>query len=243
MSLNPLAILRGWTRLLTANILWLYVEFLAANAAATTLYFLLFPEQALGMATGTGPAIGLSLFLNPYTIIASLIFTAVAAGAVKRLWMRMGHDAAPGPFGAAWVPILGVSFLVDHLLTVGILFLLIPGLLLAALTTTLLPALVIERRGWGALSRACEMGQRSLLVLMFLWAGVLVPWLLILLGTAPPPAAPSATVTQIWVESLLSGLYDPAFAAVSLCLTMTVYAEMQRLEGPGDGGDVSDIFR
>ncbi|MEM9811878.1 MAG: hypothetical protein AAF913_04360 [Pseudomonadota bacterium] len=244
MTLHPVTLLREAAALFLTNFIWLYGEFFAARVASLTLLFLLFPGQAVWLVAGGEAPAPIFYFVNASSLIGSAIFAVVSLGAARRLWGRVGGDASPPPWGVVgWTPVLVISLGLDHVVTAGILFLLVPGLILQALTTTVLPLLAIEVAGWRAVERAIAMARPHLLVLTVAWSVIILPWLSLFIFGGPAEAQDEVALFDLWLRAIFSDLFTPAFIGFSLCLSVVTYQHLIEAEGGGPDDRLSDIFR
>ncbi|MEO0914018.1 MAG: hypothetical protein AAFY59_13685 [Pseudomonadota bacterium] len=243
--MTPLPIggtLREAAEIFLRNGVWLVIEFAAAMVAVTTAYVVLFPGQATFLFSGGQVTNATFLFINPYSVLSSLIYTAVSTSALLRLWPRVTGQALPGPSAAGWLAILGTALAVDHVLTFSIFFFIVPVIIISALTCIILPLQVIERQGWQALGLSLRETSPHLLPLVGIWAALLLPWLILLFTAGPDRSeVADATLTDLWLRELAADLYAPLFIAFSLCLITAIY---RRLRQPTpDSKDLDDIFR
>ncbi len=238
MVIEISATLKEAASLFVKNGLWLTVEFLAAMIAITTAYVLLMPSQAFFLFSGGEVTNVMFLFVNPYSILSSLIYATVSTSVILRLWPRISGEEAPRPTQATWLAIFGLSLLVDHVLTASLFFLIIPALILSALTTIMLPLLTIEGRGWLSLGSSIQETGPHLVPLTGLWGVILIPWVILVFTTGPVRNPETEiTITALWLREIAHDLYAPPFVAFSICLIMAVYQKLRTPE------DQSETFR
>ncbi len=226
-----------------------FFDFLAVGVGVTTLQALIAPEAFRAEAAGQTPNSVFGVLTDPFVLTQEATLSLVFAAACLRIWQGWAGGAAPeGGWGAQLArnlaPLVALNLLAGFAVFVGLLFLLLPGLMIAALTTVLMPAVAIEGRGWEALARSVEMTRPHFLRLTAAWAALILPWLLLLGVATPSPAAASevAPVT-LWLMWLVPEAVTAALSVVALCLTMSVYLALLQAESGGSARSLDDVFR
>ncbi|NNU81529.1 hypothetical protein HMH01_13900 [Halovulum dunhuangense] len=212
-----------------------YLEFLALGIAGTTLQVLLAPTAFRARVSEPGGDL-VALMFDPLVLMSEAAFALLFGIACLRIWWEQ-TGAAPPPaerralLAAQAAPLVVLNIATGYLGYIGLLAMLLPGLLIAALTTTLSPVILIERRGWDSLRRSVQMAVPHVFTLTAGWAAILLPWLVLSVAIAPPPAPPEASLTGLWLAWLLPDAAGAALTAVSLCLTMAAYGRITGTEG------------
>lgn len=229
-------VLQDSAALFMRNATALYVDFLAAAVAATTLYALLLPGQAAWLFSGGRAADPLFFFINPYSVISSILYAIVSAAVLLRLWRTTGGPAVRAPRRSDWAAIVIVALVLDHLTLVGISLAVLPGIALAAVTCVVMPALVIEHRGIGAVGRSLQMTAGNVWTLTAIWGAVLVPWIAILVAIGQRGAVTQTSgLTALWLGEIMSDLITPVFVGFSICLSLTIYRALLRGDDTAGG--------
>lgn len=243
--LELIPVVKQTFELLRRHGLRLYVDFLAASIAATTLYFLLFPTHVILQASSGEELSLLSYLVNAYTISYSLIYAPVTAMTVLYVWQKEhGRIPARRLFYSNLIPLLVLSLFLDHLVGFAVILFIFPAFALSAVTTVLIPALVIEGAGWGALKRSYQLTRKHFWTLCSAWSLVLVPWLLLgVFQASDTTPVQSSEIYQLWWDTLISSLVHPILSATSICLVVAIYRQLLEFESGGSKRDFGDIFR
>ncbi|QHQ33883.1 hypothetical protein [Algicella marina] len=229
-------------RIFLQNWVWITLEYAGAVIVATSAFTVFFPDLALRMLCGEEIDDTLFLFVNPHSLIASPVYTFVTVSVLLRLWPRVGGTPPPVLSATSWVAIIVLSLLVDHLLNLSLFFMIIPLFIVSALTTLLMPLLVIEQRGWQSLSLSLRETMPHLLPLSGIWAAVLIPWLMLIFTTGPQRNPDSgATLVDLWAREIAHDLVSAPVNAFCICLIVAVYLAL-RLP-PQKPDDLEKIFR
>ena len=184
----------------------------------------------------------MALVTLPIALVASSITSAMISLAVAD--NRQGRPLNL-PFyitrGLSRLPLIVLLSLVTLIMIVfGMLFLLLPGLYLAAAFWVLIPLLMIERRGFDALARCWTLtqGYRWHILGLLLLAGlaiVLVSFLiyLILVRTLMGDA------TNLWSGAVIKILGSAPLTAILLILTTNIYLQLREIK---EGVTVEEIM-
>ncbi len=188
--------------------------------------------------TEVGP---LSLLLDPFLMAHEAAFAILFGAACLRVadetrgeagrptGARLKHNAAP-----LIVTMIALGFASYF----GLMLLILPALLLTAVTTTAYPAILVEGRGWGGLSHSIAQCGPHLLRLTAAWSVLLVPFLVVLLSMVSE--APEGTsVTSLWLTELKIELVQTLLNVLSLGLIMAAY---RQLGEDADADRLNDIF-
>jgi MFS family permease len=218
------------------------------------------PFQGFAVATGLADpdlsnAADIGIFLVA-TVIQGLSYgLAVAVTVLLAYDAKLGRPLRMrGYIGAALsviVPLFLVSLLVQILIGLGILALVVPGLWLIAVFSVVVPAVVIERAGSGALARSAELtrGYRWPILGLFL-----IMWL-IALGLAAALGAivlgGSLAVFDVGepgpVEGLILTALVAAISAIAYGFTNVMvsllYARLRAIKDGVGVDTLADVFR
>lgn len=224
-----------------------YLEFLAVSLGTTTLNALVAPQAFRAAVAGDGGGV-LEALLDPFILIHEAIFALVFAAACLRIWWETEGGAPHGPSRARMLlgqalPLIVLNIIAGYAAYLGVLLFLVPGLIVSALTTTLVPAVVLEGRGWGGLARSVEMTRAHLWRLSVAWGAVVLPWLALTVSSAPAPQLASEDIGTLWLAWMVPDLFAAGLATVSLCLTMAAYRRLIHAESGGSDPGLHDIFR
>lgn len=142
------------------------------------LFWLFVPTLIGPMADGAMYLQASSMLLLPYTLFASILvmgaLTHAAAAAYRGERPRIGAALVRGL--RRFLPLAVVSVIGWFMVSVGLVLLLVPGLIVAAMYFAVYPAVVIENRGpFGALGRSRTLSRGARMRIL----GVLVVTLLI----------------------------------------------------------------
>ncbi|MHA3976424.1 hypothetical protein ACW9UR_01950 [Halovulum sp. GXIMD14794] len=217
-------------------------EFLALGIGVLTLEALLVPERFLARRAPDDEAgIGAVLF-DPFLLLHEAAFACLFGLAC----LRVATDMKAGPDGPAsevlkrnlW-PLIVLNMAVSYASYVGILMVILPGLLIAAVTTTLIPAILVEERGWQGLSHSIGQCLPNIAKLTACWAAIYLPALIMLIVLTPVPDAES-TAPGLWAGMLVAELVSAILGAVLLALAMATWRQVSDSAG---GGQLTDVFR
>lgn len=227
----------------------LYFDYLAAMIVLSTFGALANPDGLRARLTGTLPegvdTLHELILFNPGSYASSVVFTLVSATAFLRIWWREeGYAPDPGERRAIFVanimPLIVLQLAADLAFTLALYAFFIPAILVAALTMFLIPAVLLEDRGWSGLGRALGLAAPNLLRLSLAWFVIIFPWFVMLIIADPvSPAFADADVTTLWLSDILSDIWSPAFSAFSLCVVIAAYHQMT---DPGRK-DLENLFR
>ena len=234
-------------QILSRHGLWLWLEFTALSVLVTTCYALLAPGSFATHMQREEEGVFGAVFLDPVVILSEAVFALLFALAALRLWhAETGAEPGPGSWrrqmGAALVPVVVLNYVAGVAVYVGALLFILPGLIVAAATLLVIPAVVIEDRGWGAFNRSLKLTGPHLLPLTLAGAAIAVPMVLlsIILG---PTAALEAQVPPLtlWLSWLTSDVVGGGLAAMSAALMMASYRALVDLDA--GGRDLPEVFR
>ena len=224
-----------------------YLEFLAIGIGTSTLHVLIAPgDFRAGIAAGGGSV--LAVLTDPFIVIHEALFALVFGAACLRIWWQT-EGGAPEPgararfLAAQALPLVVLNMLAGYAAYMGVLLLLLPGLVISALTTTLVPAVVLEQRGWNGLARSFEMTRRHLWPLTAAWAAIILPWLVLSVWAAPGADVARADIGTLWLAGLVPDAFAAGLSTVSLCLVMATYRRLIADESGGLHDRLDDIIR
>ncbi|MEM8788013.1 MAG: hypothetical protein AAGE76_07110 [Pseudomonadota bacterium] len=210
----------------------IYADYLAAGIVVSTLGALFAPEDLRNALTGTvgDDWIWTRILANPMFYVSGAVHAAVTAAAFARVYTTLepqtGADIA-ATFRAGLLPLCGLSILVDLAFNLAFLVFFLAAVLIAALTSFLVPAVVVENAGWQGLARAATLARGHLLRLVGIWLAILVPWVVLLIWNDPrDPSLADASVTTLWLTDILSGIFAPLFSAFSLLCVLVAYRSL-----------------
>lgn len=222
-----------------------FCEFLALTMGTRALQIILSPEGFREDMLRTEIPSLMSIFLDPFVLIHEVLFTLVFAAACLRIWWSSNtapedrHGALTGPF----LPLVTLNLLTGIALYMGLILALLPGLLIAAVTTTLTPVILFEGLGWRSLGRALRQSGRQIWRLTVVWGMILIPWLLMLSSVnTPPEELATADMSALWWAQFTPDVISAGLSVVVLCMTMSAYTILIEDEAGGSGSLMS-IFR
>lgn len=223
-----------------------YLEFLAISIGGTTLHVLVAPADFRADIARTEGV--LEVLADPFILTHEALFTLVFAAACMRIWWQT-DGAAPEPavrrrllLGQA-VPLVVLNIIAGYAAYLGVLLMLLPGLIISAVTTTLVPAVVLERRGWNGLARSVEMTRAHLWPLTVAWTAIIIPWLTLTIWVTPGAASADADIGTLWLAWLVPDAFAAGLSTMSLCLVMATYRRLIAAESGGSDSGLDDIFR
>ena len=218
----------------------LYIDFLAVGLFATTVQSLVAPAS-LQPNTGASQRSILELFLDPFVILHETLFTVVMAAACLRIWARLdpGARLSDAQLWGNLLPLAVLNFAIGLATFYALALFVVPGLLLSALFTALIPVIVLEDKGWDALPRTMALTRGSLMRLTALWAMLLIPWIILSIAMDPSGRIlPDASAFDVWRAHIFADLHAPLMAAIATCLTLSCYRQMLDKEQAD-----ADVFR
>lgn len=191
----------------------------------------------------------------PFMILMILVQAVIVRVAIS---IRMGQGAAIGAAVSAalrgFFPILLLGIVVGIITGVGFVFLIVPGLYLMAIFYVMVPAIVFENAGFGAMGRSAELtsGYRwpivglVLLLLVIMWlVGAVVGGVLIggMMASGGMEAFASGNPADlpIWynvLNALISSLATP----LSLIAGAVVYSRLKEIKEGAGAGDILKVF-
>jgi len=202
---------------------------------------LLRPALFVATRSGTTEVGPLTLLLDPFLLLHEAGFAILFGGACLRVADDMSGQAGR-PTGARLrrnaVPLIVTMIALGFASYFGLMLLILPALLLTAVTTTTYPAILVEGRGWEGLRRSIAQCSPHLLRLTGVWAVLLVPFLVVMLSMVSQ--APEGTsVTALWITELKIEIAQTLLNVLSLGLIMATY---RQLGADADADRLSDIF-
>lgn len=221
----------------------IFAEVLALAMAIDLLAALLAPERTVASALGLRTTSLLGAYGDPFVLLHEALFAIVFAGACLRIAAAPG--TRPAAVARADLPaLIGLNIAASLATYIGILMLVVPGILLSAGLTLMVPVLVLERKGWSSPLIAWTRARPALGTLASGWAMILIPWLLFALSRAPLPAewaslpAPEAA-GNIIVATLPITVLSSVFGTAAICLSMAAWQALSE----SDAARISRIFR
>lgn len=191
--------------------------------------------------------LGFAFFVN--AIVSMAIY-----GIITAILVQLAYDAKAGR-GTQFaryantaiqtlIPNVLLTFAFSIMLTFGFLALIVPGLWIYGVFSVTIPALVIERVGFGALSRSAQLTKEyrwpviGTLIIMWIAAGILnyIPvslatWMFSSLGGL-------ATVITVVVASLL---YTVTYGLISISISL-IYARLREIKEGVGVDDLVSVF-
>lgn len=137
-------------------------------ALTTTLSGLLFGfDVVFGLSVDETDPFANPILDNPGGFIASILISMLGFGFMTACFMMLSYDAKlgrPARIGGYVmvaarfvVPIAILTLIVSILVGIGMVFLIVPGLWVWAVFSVMVPAIVIESAGFGAMGRSAEL--------------------------------------------------------------------------------------
>ncbi|MEM7438877.1 MAG: hypothetical protein AAF393_04705 [Pseudomonadota bacterium] len=208
-------------------------------------------EVAAGVDDGTG-------FVNagPVPIIASSLVNLAVYGLVTGMLVQLAYDAKLGrsnSFGTyfnsalpALIPIAVLSVVVAILMAVGMLALIVGGLWVYAVFYVVIPACVIERAGFGAMSRSVELTKEYRWPIVGLFIVVMIMSAIIQMVVAFIGGAAIATLASGGFGAILLGVFlslitglGYAYGGIAVAL---VYARLREIKEGVDVDQIASVF-
>ncbi len=190
------------------------------------------------------------------TVLVSLLATAITTAMVIQLAYdaKLGRPSQIGRYFAAAMsnlPAIAVlSIVVAILIMIGMVFLILPGIWLYAVYIALVPAIVIDRAGFGAMRRSADLtkeyrwpivGTLILTVLCIFLVSLVIGFIFALvigdfsvLDVATPTFGP-----WIFAETVLNAI---AYGWTSVAVAM-IFARLKEIKEGVSVADLVDIFK
>lgn len=208
------------------------------------------PQLGVGMVvpqTATDPT---TVFTNPGAIVSSVIgyfvFLFLSIILQASLIVASANDLAGRPvnFGecvsravSKLLPLIGLGIVVAIGISLGLLFLIIPGVILYLMWMVAVPALMVENLGvFEALSRSASLTSGSRLKLF----GLIIVFFVFSFIIAIPIGVISMISASLTVVS--SALLSTASAAVSSAGIAAVYIELRSTKEGASSEDLASVF-
>jgi hypothetical protein len=189
-------------------------------------------------------SIGLTLLFTLITLVTNITATLLAQGAsvVAVSQIQLGREATiAGSFRTIQPMLLTIivtTIVIGILITIGFIFLIVPGVILGLMWALTVPVVVLEQRsGMDAASRSAELtsGHRGriflvyvVLVVLYIVASIVAGTPLLLLAGMASLASPAATqvITELW-GYMASSFISPI---ITVGLTLLYYDQRVRKE-------------
>lgn len=216
-------------------------DFLALGIGMLTLEALLFPTRFVVRRLPDEDTSIASALLDPFLLLHEALFACLFGQACLRIAADMGFgraDEAASLLRRNLLPLIVLNIAIGYASYLGILMLILPGLLLAAVTTTLTPAILIEDRGWQGLTRSVSQCMPHVLRLTGVWAMIYLPALVLLISLTPRPTA-ETSAGQLWAALIVAEILSVLLATIILALVMATW---QQVRDGSDRDRLSDIF-
>ena len=208
------------------------------------------PQLGVGMVvpqTATDPT---TVFANPGAIVSSVIgyfvFLFLSIILQASLIVASANDLAGRPvnFGecvsravSKLLPLIGLGIVVAIGISLGLLFLIIPGIILYLMWMVAVPALMVENLGvFEALSRSAALTSGSRLKLF----GLIIVFFVFSFIIAIPIGVIAMISASLTVVS--SALLSTASAAVSSAGIAAVYIELRSTKEGASSEDLASVF-
>lgn len=222
-----------------------FAEFLALTLGISAIQMLMAPEAFRADAMGDVSNSAIAIYADPLHLLNEAAYAFVVGGLCLRIWWATSTEA--GRDGDALrsqaVPLVILNLLAGFVFLYALYLSLFLAFLVAALSTTLVPVVLIERAGWASLLRTLAQCGRQFWRLTVAWSVVLLLWIVLLLALrADPVALQDADLGAIWQAELPSTIMSAVMTAIALCLTMAAY-ELMVDDEAGGPRNLMDVFR
>lgn len=223
-----------------------FCDFLALTLGTRAIQILLAPETFREDMLQTQVPTLAAIFLDPLVLLHEGLFTVVAALLCLRIWWA--HHPAPADRTSVLtrqiIPLIVLNLIASVALYLGLVLALLPGLIIAALTTTLTPVILFEGLGWRSLGRTLRQSGRQIWRLTVVWGMILIPWLLILATVnQPPELLETSSISQLWWAQFTPDVVSAGLSAIVICVTMAAYMILTEDEAGGSPRSLMDVFR
>lgn len=208
------------------------------------------PQLLIGMMTTPQSSDPLVLFTSPGAILTSMIgyivFLFLSIVLQASLIVASANDLANRPvnFGecvnravAKLLPLIGLGIVVAIGVSIGFVFLIIPGVILYLMWMVAVPVLMVENRGvFDSLSRSAALTKGSRLKLL----GLIVAFIIFSMVIAIPIGIISLISTSLSVVS--SALLSTVSAAVGAAGIAAVYIELRGSKEGTNSDQLASVF-
>jgi hypothetical protein len=213
------------------------------------LFWLVGPAVIGPVENGSTYLEAASLLLSPYSLFVAILvmgaLTHAAAAAYKGAQPGVGASLKRGL--RKFLPLAVVSMIVWFMMVVGLLLLIVPGLIVAAMYFAVYPGVMIENRGpLEALGRSRRLSRgargRILALIVVAWLITLLPviglWMFagVSVGAGAAIGAATVTGTSLWMAGLMqAGSIMVSAVTWPFLLIVTVllyYDRLARTEAP-----------
>lgn len=212
------------------------LPFFALGAGVELMNFMLFPDLFRAALSGTASYGLADVLTDPGLLMEETAFALLFSIQFLRLWHRNGLHTLQTGSGPVIGPLIVLNLIAAMAVYTGLYFFVLPGILLLAATSLLIPVILLERPGWSAMPRALALAGSGIGALTGAWFLLLLPvfsfiWSQNLAADAP-------LIAILW-SVLFGNAVGALVSAGSLCLAISAY---WRLANPGQR-DLEDIFR
>lgn len=221
-------------------------------------------QQVLGPGDGALPDASSSLSLSYGFQVNTLVdlvlvltevaaWSLVAAGATHGAYrFRTGQSVSIAAAYATMVrvafPLVPIMLITGVGIILGLVALIVPGLYLNALWFVIVPAVVVERRGFAAITRSADLtaGYRwplvGLLVVYFLILIVVSVAFEFVMGLVNVPLLSALGDAGGFVIIMLTGLLDAYFYAIGAVLAAEAYARLVDIKEGVTAQELASVF-
>ncbi len=191
----------------------------------------------------------------PFWIVFILVQAVIVRVAISlRLGQGAQLSAALGAAVRGFFPILLLGMVSGIAMALGFLFLIVPGLYLAAMFYVVIPAIVFEKAGFSGLGRSISLtedyrwaivGVIVLLIIIMWLVSAVVGGIMIGAMTAGSGSL-EALATQPFAFPWWYGVINAAISAATTPITLIsvamIYARLKEIKEGGSAGDLLKIF-
>lgn len=214
------------------------------------------PAVLMGLASlqrqngfpGAGPSSALFLAGTLIGMVSSFILqAAIVHGAVMDLNGRRPTlaDCLTGGL-RHFLPVLAISLLLGLAVVFGLLFLIVPGVVMLLIWAVVVPVQVVENRGvFAAFGRSADLTRHnrlSILALGVVWLIVAMVIGAVIGGLAVATAAGGAVRGVLVTQLVVSPLSNALSAVISSTGIATLYVELRRAKEGAAPEDLAAIF-
>ncbi|QNL19611.1 hypothetical protein HXX25_09930 [Hyphobacterium sp. CCMP332] len=207
------------------------------------------PSDVLAMLAGTFG----SLFV--YLVLMILAQAVIVRMAVS---LQVGQGSAVGKAISAalagFFPILILGILVGLMTGIGLVFLIVPGLYIMAMFYVMVPTIVFENAGFGALERSLKLTENyrwaiigtAIVLIIIIWivsaiGGAILVGAFMATGGSDTFLQGNTASYPIWF-SVLNAAISSLAAPLSLIASGVVYARLKEIKEGGQAGDLLKVF-
>lgn len=215
---------------------------------------------AFGYTGGTineGAELGVAIVIG---ILSFIVFFGIQAVQVRSaITLKLGQGVQFGPAVqaalAGLIPIILLGILAGIAMGVGFIFLVVPGLYLAAMFYVYTPAIVFERKGFGALGRSIDLtneyrwpivGVIVIFAVLFIGAGLVIGaaslGLLAATGGFEALASGDMGIAAIAGYTLLDAVANSIATPIGMIAAGLVFARLKEIKEGGSTDELLKVF-